>query len=108
MKLRAKLLGYTTAIALSAGVAFAAVDGNAIADQYLADGYSYVEVKVGPTQTKIEAIKDGVKTETIIDNETGLVLKTETEEADEEELARLVGGKRHAQPLLTQPRSEIA
>jgi hypothetical protein len=60
MKLRARLLTYTAVIALSAGATFAAVDGNAIADQYLADGYSFVEVKVGltqnrkpPTQTKL-------------------------------------------------------
>ena len=59
MKLRARLLTYTAVIALSAGATFAAVDGNAIADQYLADGYSFVEVKVGLTQTKIEGIKDG-------------------------------------------------
>ena len=82
MKLRAKLLSYTAAVLLTTGAAFAAIDGNALADAYLAEGYSFVEVKVGLTQTKVEAIKDGIKVEVIYDNETQDIIKREREAAD--------------------------
>jgi hypothetical protein len=70
MKLRTRLLCYTAAIALTSGAAFAAINGNQLAEEYLAKGYDFVEVKVGPTQTKVEVIKDGVKVEVVYDNET--------------------------------------
>lgn len=88
MNLKAKLLSYTAAIMLTTGAAFAAIDGNALADAYLADGYTFVEVKVGPTQTKVEAIKDGIKVEVIYDNETQDVIKREEEAADAEDAGR--------------------
>lgn len=88
MKLRTKLLCYTAAIALSAGAAFAAIDGNQLADDYLAKGYDFVEVKVGPTQTKVEAIKDGIKVEVIYDNETLKIIKKESETADGDDASR--------------------
>ncbi|MFN3280519.1 MAG: PepSY domain-containing protein [Tabrizicola sp.] len=82
MKLKTRLLSYTAAAVLSASAAFAAVDGQSLADQYLAEGYTYVEVTVGPTQTKVEAIKGGVKIEVVYDNETLAVLKSKEEAAD--------------------------
>ncbi len=88
MKLRTKLLCYTAAIALTTGAAFAAIDGNALADDYLAQGYTFVEVKVGPTQTKVEAIRDGQKLEVVYDNETGAIIKQETERADADDASR--------------------
>ncbi|NHB76146.1 PepSY domain-containing protein [Rhodobacter calidifons] len=88
MKLRSRLLCYTAAIALSAGAAFAAIDGNRLADDYLAQGYTFVEVKVGPTQTKVEAIKGNSKLEVVYDNETGQIIKQELEPADPEEVGR--------------------
>lgn len=88
MKLKAKLLCYTAAIMLTTGAAFAAIDGNALADAYLAKGYTFVEVKVGPTQTKVEAIKDGIKVEVIYDNETQDIIKSEQESADADEVDR--------------------
>jgi hypothetical protein len=88
MKLRSKLMMFTAAAALSANMAFAAIDGNALADDYLAEGYDFVEVKVGPTQTKVEAIKGGTKVEVIYDNETGEILKQEAEAADGDDVGR--------------------
>lgn len=88
MKLRTKLLCYTAAIALTTGAAFAAIDGNQLADDYLAQGYTFVEVKVGPTQTKVEAIKDGRKLEVVYDNATGDIIKQETERADADDASR--------------------
>lgn len=87
MKLRTKLLMFTAAAALSANMAFAAIDAQALADGYIKDGYTYVEVKVGPTQTKVEAVKDGTVTEVIYSNETGKIISQETQAADEEESA---------------------
>jgi hypothetical protein len=88
MKLRNKLLSYTAAIALSAGAAFAAIDAKQLADAYLAEGYSYVEVKVGPTQTKLAAIKETRKVEVIYDNATGAILKQEFEDAGDDYIGR--------------------
>lgn len=65
--------------ALAASVALAQDATQAAVDQFKADGYTRIEVKVGPTQTKIEAIKGDTKTEVVIDNATGAVLKRETE-----------------------------
>ncbi len=65
--------------ALAATVALAQDATQSLIDQYQADGYTRIEVKVGPTQTKIEAIKGSTKVEVVIDNATGAVLKQETE-----------------------------
>jgi Mg-chelatase subunit ChlI len=88
MKLRTKLMMFTAAAALSANMAFAAIDPQALADAYIAEGYTYVEVKVGPTQTKLEAIRGDRKVEVIYDNETGAVLKQEFEDADADDQGR--------------------
>lgn len=88
MKLRTGLLGLSTAITLFAGAAFAAIDGSQLADAYLAEGYDFVEVKVGPTQTKVEAIKGGIKVEVIYDNATLAILKREREVADRDDQGR--------------------
>jgi len=88
MKLRTKLLMFTAATALSVNMAYAAIDGASLADAYIAEGYDYVEVKVGPTQTKVEAIKGNVKVEVIYDNETQAIIKKEQETADGDDVGR--------------------
>lgn len=88
MKLRSKLLTYTAVLALSAGAAFAAIDGNKLADDYLAEGYTFVEVKIGPTQTKVEAFRNGRKVEVVYDNATGKIIKQEDEAADDDDATR--------------------
>ena len=65
--------------ALAAGMALAQDATQTAVDQFTADGFTRVEVKVGPTQTKIEAIKGDTKVEVVIDRATGAVLKRETE-----------------------------
>jgi hypothetical protein len=82
--MRTKLLMLTAAAALSAGMAFAAINLQSLADSYIAEGYSYVEVKVGPTKTKLEAVKGDRKVEVIYDNATGEVIKSEFEDADDD------------------------
>jgi hypothetical protein len=88
MKLRTKLMMFTAAAALSANMAFAAIDAQSLADSYIAEGYTYVEVKVGPTQTKLEAVKGERKAEVIYDNATGDVIKSEFEDADADYIGR--------------------
>lgn len=88
MKLKTRFLCYGAAIMLTTGAAFAAIDGNALADSYLAEGYTFVEVKVGPTQTKVEAIKGSSKVEVIYDNETQAIINSEQERADADEVGR--------------------
>jgi hypothetical protein len=84
MKLRTKLMMFTAAAALSANIAFAAINPQALADAYIKEGYTYVEVKVGPTQTKLEAVKGDRKVEVIYDNASGKPIKTEFEDADDD------------------------
>jgi hypothetical protein len=84
MKLKSKLLTYTAVAALSVNVALAAVDPQALGRAYLAEGYTYVEVKVGPTQTKLEGVKGDRKVEVIYDNASGAVIKQEFEDADDD------------------------
>lgn len=83
MKLR--MLGLVAALMMTTP-ALAAWDVDAVTQKLVADGYTRVEVKIGPTQAKVEAIKDGTKTEVIYDLSTGNVLKTETQaiEADDD------------------------
>ncbi|MEZ5913426.1 MAG: PepSY domain-containing protein [Paracoccaceae bacterium] len=69
----------TAALLLAGTASFAAVDPNAVANQYADAGYSRVEVKVGPTQIKVEAIKGDAKVEVVYDKETGEILKSESE-----------------------------
>lgn len=88
MKLKTKLMMFTAATALSANMAFAAIDAQALAASYIAEGYTYVEVKVGPTQTKLEAIKGDRKAEVIYDNATEAVIKSEFEDADDDYIGR--------------------
>jgi hypothetical protein len=88
MKLKTRLMLFTAATALSANMAFAAVNPQALAAAYVAEGYTYVEVKVGPTQTKLEAVKGDRKVEVIYDNASGTVIKQEFEDADDDYVGR--------------------
>lgn len=75
-----KLLSTTAAIVLlSAGLSFAAIDNNALVGTLQSQGYTRIEVKNGPTQTKVEAIRGTEKVEVVYDNATGEVLKREVE-----------------------------
>ncbi len=88
MKLKTKLMLFTAATALSATMAFAAINPQALADKYVAEGYTYVEVKTGPTQTKLEAVKGNRKVEVVYDNATGEVIKSEFEDADDDYIGK--------------------
>lgn len=69
------------ALLLSGGAALA-LTSQELADQMTAAGYTRVEVKTGPTQIKVEAIRGTEKVETIYDAATGAVLSREFELVD--------------------------
>ena len=77
------------ALVLSGSMAMAAVTTEQLVADLQAEGYTWIEVKRGPTQIKIEAVRGTSKTETIIDAETGAILKSETEDANAAEQARI-------------------
>ena len=83
-----RTLMMTAAFVFGGQMAFAAIDPQALADSYIAQGYTYVEVKQGPSQTKLEAVKAGNMVEVVYDNETGGIISQETQAADAEELAQ--------------------
>ncbi|MFN7224852.1 MAG: PepSY domain-containing protein [Paracoccaceae bacterium] len=71
-----------TIAALAFGMVFSGQMALALtADDVVADlqaaGYTRVEVRVGPTQIKVEAIRGTEKLETVYDAATGAVLKTQ-------------------------------
>jgi hypothetical protein len=57
----------------------AALTTDELAARYQSEGYSYIQIREGLSQYKVEAIRDGMKVETIYDAVTGLVLETESE-----------------------------
>lgn len=83
-----RTLMMTTAMIFAGGMAFAAIDAQQLADSYIAEGYTSVEVKQGPTQTKVEAVKGTSLVEAVYDNATGEIISQETQPADAEELAQ--------------------
>jgi hypothetical protein len=83
-----RTLMMTAAMMFTGHMAFAAIDPQALADSYIADGYTSVEVKQGLTQTKIEAVKGTSLIEAVYDNASGEIISQETQPADAEELAR--------------------
>ncbi len=78
MKLKHTMRAAVSALAISTTAALAAVDVNALAQSYVELGYDRVEVKVGITQVKVEAVQGTTKVEVVYDKQTGEVLKRET------------------------------
>ena len=86
MKLRSKFMLFTAALALSTGMAAAAaITGAGALKTYQDLGYTYVEVKEGLTQIKVEAVKGTMYIEVIYDKATGDVIKTESGTASAED-----------------------
>lgn len=83
-----KLTALTAGLLMMATTTFAQVTPQALATDYQAQGYTRVEIKTGPTQIKVEAIRGTTKTEVIYDKATGAVLKSETEAVDGDDNTR--------------------
>jgi phosphopantothenoylcysteine synthetase/decarboxylase len=81
-----KLLSTTAlALAFSAAATMAAVNTDAVIAGLQAQGYTSIEVKTGPTQVKVEAIRGVRQLEVVYDKNTGAVLQTEEGLADADE-----------------------
>jgi hypothetical protein len=78
--MKTKLFHAAAALIMSATFAHAAITSDDLVAQYQAQGYTRIEIKVGSTLAKVEAIKDGQKVEVLVDLVTGAILKTETEQ----------------------------
>ena len=83
-----RILLTTAALFMTGHMAMAAIDAQSLADSYIAEGYTYVEVKQGPTQTKLETIKGTAKTEVVYDNATGDIISQETQTASATDAAQ--------------------
>lgn len=80
VQVRERSRDFVRAMAGGAGVSLSGATETAISD-LRSQGYEFFEIKNGPTQTKIEAVRGGEKLELIIDSETGAILKREFEDA---------------------------
>ena len=63
-------------------MAFAALTTDTVVTDLTALGYTRIEIKTGPTQMKVEAIRGTEKLEVIYDIESGDILKQEIESVD--------------------------
>jgi hypothetical protein len=76
------LLSTTAALAITATASFSQSIADQVITQLQAQGYERIEITNGPTQIKVEAIRDGMKLEVIYDAITGEILKQEVEPVD--------------------------
>lgn len=77
--MKVRIIGALAALLMTTAHVQAAFDANAVAAELKAQGYTQIEIKVGQSIVKVEAIKDGQKVETTYDLATGDILKTETQ-----------------------------
>ena len=75
--MKKRLAVFAAAMVVAGSMAFGAVTSDALISQYQAAGYTRIEIKRGPTQIKVEAIKGTEKLEVIYDIATGTILKRE-------------------------------
>ena len=80
--MKTTLLSTTAALALATSPVFAQSATDQIVADLQSQGFTYVEVKEGPSQIKAEAVRDGTKLEVVYDSATGEILKQETEAAE--------------------------
>lgn len=73
-----RTLMMTVALIFAGHTAFAAITAETIAADLTEQGYTRIEIRQGPTQTKVEAIRGTETLEVVYDTETGDVLKSET------------------------------
>ena len=72
-----RTLMMTAAFLFAGQMAFAALSTDTVVSELKGQGYTRIEIKTGPTQMKVEAIRGTEKLEIVYDIETGAVLKKE-------------------------------
>ena len=75
-----RTLMMTAAFLIAGQMAFAAISTNTVVTDLQGQGYTRIEIKTGPTQMKVEAIRGTEKLEIVYDIETGAILKQESGE----------------------------
>lgn len=73
-----RLLATTAALAIAASAAMSQSAADQIVAQLQGQGFTRIEIKEGPTQIKVEAIRGSTKVEYIYDARTGALLSSET------------------------------
>ncbi|SFI62083.1 PepSY domain-containing protein [Jannaschia pohangensis] len=79
---------FAALLCLAAPAAQAQSTNDVLIERLQSEGYEYIEIKVGLTQTKVEAIRGTEKLEFTFDQATGEILKQEVERADSDEIGR--------------------
>jgi hypothetical protein len=74
-----RLMITTAAAILAANMAFGQSQQDSILSQLMDQGYSNIEIKVGATTIKVEAVRDGMKREFTVDISTGAVSNDHTQ-----------------------------
>lgn len=72
-----RILLLSAGLVLTANMALASVTPAALAAAYQAEGYSDVHVTQGPSQIKVEAVRDHARVEVVYDATSGAILKQE-------------------------------
>jgi hypothetical protein len=90
-KMMLKSLSAVAALLMTTSFANAAFDAQSVAAQLTADGYTHIEIKLGQSIAKVEAIKGTTKIEVTYDLASGDVIKSETETVDDTDLPGVVG-----------------
>lgn len=80
-----RILGYAAAFAMLGGMAAAQSAVEGLVAGLESQGFHAIEVQIGRTQSKVEAIRGTTKAEVVVDNASGRTLKSETEIASAEE-----------------------
>lgn len=80
-----RILGAALMLLLTTSLAQADWDAQGIAEKYRGEGYTRIEIRIGVTQAKVEAIKGSTKIEVIYDLATGAIVKSETERVDDDD-----------------------
>lgn len=83
MTLKATMLTIGLVLAAQGALALTATE---VASDLQGQGYTRVEIRVGPTQIKAEAVRGTEKVEIIYDAATGAVLKSESEPASSRDM----------------------
>lgn len=76
--MKLKIMTAAVLLLASTSLSQAAWSSQQVIDDYRAQGFTRVEVKLSATQAKVEAIKGTEKVEVIYDLATGAILKKET------------------------------
>lgn len=82
--MRLRLLVSAAVAAVCTTSAVAEIDLEALSRAYQAEGYSRVEVRRGPTQVRLEAIRGSTLVEVIYDRATGRILRQEVGRVDDD------------------------